>query len=90
MAMNAWVLSNRHNEQKVIVRARRHTLLEWDKLQVDLQYTLAMPKPAFVRLTFSHILRFLGMTAWNVGSIPLNVQAKLERNEDLGVIIRAT
>jgi hypothetical protein len=25
-----------------------------------------------------------------VGSIPLNVQAKLERNEDLGVIIRAT
>jgi hypothetical protein len=59
--MNAQVLSNplvwfHHNEQKVITKAKRHALLEWDKLQVDLQYTPKVPKPALVKLAFSHIL----------------------------------
>jgi len=41
VVMNAWVLNNplaqfHCNEQKVITRARRHTFLEWDRLQVDL------------------------------------------------------
>jgi hypothetical protein len=40
-----------------------------------------------MKLTFSHIFRLLGMTAWGVGSISLNVQTKLEHDEDLGVVI---
>jgi hypothetical protein len=39
--MNVQVLSNplaqfHYNEQKAIARAKSHTLLEWDRLQVDL------------------------------------------------------
>jgi hypothetical protein len=30
------------------------------------------------------------MTAWGVGAIPLNVQAKLERDEDLTLVIQVT
>jgi hypothetical protein len=30
------------------------------------------------------------MTTWGVGSTPLNVQAKVEHNEDLEVVIWAT
>ncbi len=76
--MNAWVLSNplarfHRNEQKVIAKARRYTLLKWDRLQVYLQYTPNMPKPTLVRLAFSYVLWFLGMTSWDVGAIPLNV-----------------
>jgi hypothetical protein len=77
-AMNMWVLNNPlaqfcHNEPKAIVRAKRHAFLEWDRLQVYLQYTLEVPKPTLVRLTSNHILWFLGMTAWGVGAMPLNV-----------------
>jgi hypothetical protein len=89
----SWVLSNllaqfHCNEQKVIVKAKRHALLEWDGLQVDLQYTHEVPKHTFVRLTSSHI--FLGMITWGVGSILLNMQAKLERDRDLAVVIQTT
>jgi hypothetical protein len=43
--MNACVLSSplaqfHRNEQKEIARAKMHITLEWDRLQVDLQYTL--------------------------------------------------
>ncbi len=91
-AMNARVLNNllawfRRNEQKAIARVRRHTLLEWDMLQVDLQYTPKVFKLAFVRLTFNHILWLLGMTTWGVGAILFNVQAKLKCNEDLAIVI---
>ncbi len=61
-------------------------LLKWDMLQVDLEYTLEVLKPTLVRLAFSYILWFLGMITWGVGSIPLNVQAKLEHNENLVVV----
>ncbi len=76
--MNAWVLSNllvrfHCNEQKVIVKAKRHAILEWDRLQVDLQYTPELPKPALVRLVSSHILPLLSMTAWGVVAMLLNV-----------------
>jgi hypothetical protein len=76
--MNARVLNNplaqfHCNEQKVIARAKRHTFLEWDRLQVDLQYAPKVPKPALVKLAFSHIRRLLGMTALGVGAMPLNV-----------------
>jgi hypothetical protein len=92
VAMNALVLSNPlaqfcHNKQKAIARAKRHALLEWDMLQVDLQYTPEVFKPAFVKLTFNHILWLLGMTTWGVGAILLNVQAKLKHNEDLAIMI---
>ncbi len=92
MAMNERVLNNllvwfRHNEQKAIARAKRHALLEWDMLQVDLQYTPEVFKLAFVKLTFNHILWLLGMTTWGVGAILLNVQAKLKHNEDLAIMI---
>ncbi len=54
--MNAWVLSNLlaqfcHNEQKVIAKAKRRAFLKWDRLQVDLQYTLKMTELALVKLT---------------------------------------
>jgi hypothetical protein len=61
--------------------------LEWDRLQVDLQYTLEVLKLGFARLVFSHIFQLLGMTAWGVGAIPLNVQTKLECDEDLALVI---
>jgi hypothetical protein len=76
--MNARVLSNPLtwfccNEQKAIIRAKRHAFLEWDRLHVDLQYTLEVPKLALVILIFSHIFQLLGMNTWGVGVIPLNV-----------------
>jgi hypothetical protein len=60
VAMNAHVLNNLlawfyHNEQKVIAKAKKHTNLEWDRFQVDLQYTPNIPNPAFVKLICSHI-----------------------------------
>jgi hypothetical protein len=81
--MNALVLINPlarfyHNEQMAITRAKMHTFLEWDRLQVDLQYTLELLKLALVMLASSHILRLFGMTTWGVGAIPLNVQTWLE------------
>jgi hypothetical protein len=30
------------------------------------------------------------MTTWSVGSIPFNIQAKVERYEDLAIMIQAT
>jgi len=61
VVMNARVLNNplAHSKQKAITRVKKHTLLEWDRLQVDLQYTLEVPKPKLVRLTFNHIFGFL-------------------------------
>jgi hypothetical protein len=47
--------------------------LEWDRLYVDLQYTPKVLKLALVKLAFNHIFPFLGMVAWGVGSILLNV-----------------
>ncbi len=92
MAMNVRVLNNplvwfHRNEQKVIVKAKRHTFLEWDKLQVDLQYTLEVLKLTLVMLASNHILKLFCMIAWGVGAILLNVQAKLEHNEDLALVI---
>jgi hypothetical protein len=70
--MNACILSNllawfRCNEQKAIAKVRKHITLEWDRLQVDLQYTLEVPRLTFVKLTFSHILH---MTTWGVWGYP--------------------
>jgi hypothetical protein len=90
--MNARVLSNllawfHRNEQKAIDKAKRHTFLECNKLQVYLQYTLQLPKPTFMRLVSNHILKLFGMTTQGVGAMPLNVHAKLEQNEDLALVI---
>jgi hypothetical protein len=68
MAMNVRVLNNllvwfHRNEQKAIARARRHALLEWDRLQVYLQYTPEVLKPAIVKLASNHIIWLLNMTA---------------------------
>ncbi len=60
------------------------------RFEIDLQYTHKVPNPALMRLAFSHILWLLGMTTWGVGAIPLNVQVKLEHNEDLAIVIRTT
>jgi hypothetical protein len=49
-----------------------------------------VPKLVFVKLAFSHILQLLGMTSWGVGSILFNVQAKVEHNEDLTIMIQMT
>jgi hypothetical protein len=46
------------------------------------------PKPKLVKLTFSAILDLLGMTTWGVRSIPFNLQAKVERYEDLAIVIQ--
>ncbi len=61
--------------------------MEWDRLQIDLQYTPKVPKFAIVRLVFSHILWLFNMIAWGVGAILFNVQAKLEHDEDLALVI---
>jgi hypothetical protein len=76
--MNVWVLSNplaqfHCNEYKAITRSKRHITLEWDRLQVDLQYTPKVPKSTLVKLTSSHILQLLCMIAWDVRAILLNV-----------------
>ncbi len=62
--------------------------MEWDRFQVDLQYTHEMLKPTLAKLAFSHIFQLLGMIAWGVGAIPLNVQTKLQCDEDLALVIR--
>jgi uncharacterized membrane protein len=59
-----------------------------NRFQVILQDILKVLKPTLVKLVFSHILQLLNMTTWDVGSIPLNVQAKVECDEDLIVVIR--
>jgi len=69
MAMNMHVLSNplawfHCNEKKVIGKVRRHTTLEWDRFQVDLQYTYEVFRLALVKLASNHILQLLGM--WGV------------------------
>jgi hypothetical protein len=61
-----------------ITRAKMHAFLEWDRLQVDLQYTLELLKLALVMLASSHIFWLFGMIRWGVGAIPLNVQTRLE------------
>jgi hypothetical protein len=61
--------------------------LEWDKFQVDLQYTLEVPKPALVKLASNHIFLAFWHDYMVCGAIPLNVQAKLERDEDLTFMI---
>ncbi len=55
VAMNAWVLNNPlaqfcHNEHNVIVRAKGHINLEWDKFQVVLWNTPKILKPTLVCL----------------------------------------
>jgi hypothetical protein len=92
MAMNVQVLSNPLtwfycNEQKAITKARRHTNLERDRLQVALQDTLKVPKPTLIKLAFNHIFQFFGMTTWGVGSISFNMQTKVECNKDFIVVI---
>jgi hypothetical protein len=70
--MNACVFNNllawfRHNEQKDIVKVKRHAFLEWDRLQVDLQYTPKLLKLALVKLVSNHIPRLFGMTTSGCG-----------------------
>jgi hypothetical protein len=60
------------------------------RLQVDLQYTHEDPKLALVKLASNYIFRFLNMITWGVVSILLNVQAKLEHDEDVTLMIQAT
>jgi len=68
MAMNVKVLNNllawfHRNEQKAIARARKHALLESDRLHVYLQYTHEVPKPTLVKLASNHIIWLLNMIA---------------------------
>jgi hypothetical protein len=94
MAMNVQVLSNPlawfYCNEQIIAKVRRHTNLEWDRLQVVLHDTLKDPKPTLIKLTSIHIFQLLGMIAWSAESIPLNMQAKVEYNKDLIVVIRTT
>jgi hypothetical protein len=63
--------------------------LEWDRLQVDLQWTLEILMPALVKLASNHILQLLGIIAWGVGAIsPFNMKAKLEHDENLALVIQ--
>ncbi len=47
-----------------------------------------MPKLALVMPTSSHILWLFGMTTWGVGGIHLNVQTKLEHDDDLALVVQ--
>jgi hypothetical protein len=90
--MNAQVLSNppalfHRNEYNAIVTTRMHTNLGWDKFQVVMRDTPKVPKPTFVKLASIHILQLFGMIACGVGFILFNMQAKVECNEDLVVVI---
>jgi hypothetical protein len=49
--------------------------------------TLEVPKFTFIKLAFNAILELLGMTTWGVGSITFNVQAKMECDVDLAIVI---
>jgi hypothetical protein len=44
-------------------------------------------KPTLVKLAFNAILELLDMITWGVGSIPLNMQAKVECDKDLAIVI---
>ncbi len=52
-----------------------------------MQDTLKIPKPTLVKLASSHILQLIGMTTWGVGALPFNMQAKLEHDENLALMI---
>jgi hypothetical protein len=43
-----------------------------------------------MKLASSHILQLIGMTTWGVGALPFNMQAKLEHDENLALVIQAT
>jgi hypothetical protein len=45
------------------------------------------PKLVLVRLASSHLTNILGILRWGVGSIPLHVLAKVEKDEDLASLI---
>jgi len=86
------VLSNHlawfyHNDQKAIARPWRHVNLKWDRLWVALWDTPKVTKPTLIKLASSHIFRFLGMITWGVGSIFLNMQAKVKCNKDFIIVI---
>jgi hypothetical protein len=52
--------------------------------------THEVPKLALVMLASNTILELLGMIAWGVRSLPLDVQTEMERNEDLAIVIQKT
>jgi hypothetical protein len=59
----------------------------WSGIGSKLQDTFEVPKLTLVKLASSHIFRLLGMIAYGVVSIFFNVQAKVECDEDLVVVI---
>ncbi len=64
--------------------------MEWEILQVVMGDTPKVLKPTLVKVAFNAIFDILGMITWSVGSIPFNVQAKVEHYEDLTIVIQAT
>jgi hypothetical protein len=42
-----------------------------------------------MKLVSSHIFRLINMTTWGVGAMPFNMQAKMEHDEDLALVIQA-
>jgi hypothetical protein len=89
--MNAWVLSNplfklQHNEQKEIVQAKTHATCEWDHLRNDALIIKPTPKPTLVKVTFSKLLTLLAIPP----PPPPHVMTKLEKDEDLVSLIRAS
>ncbi len=45
------------------------------------------PKLVLVKLKFSHLTNIQGILRWGVGSIPPRVLAKVEKDEDLALLI---
>ncbi len=75
--------------KRQLLGSKRHVNLKWGKLHVVMGDTLEVPKPTLVKLAFNAKLDILGMITWSVGSIPFNVQAKVDHYEDLAIVIQA-
>jgi len=88
-------LSNPHarqkrNENKALNKVKKKAELEWDELQAQVQQMEQVKRPLLVRLTLEILLGIIGIPAWRVGFIPQSAWARLEKDENLVEIIRAS
>ncbi len=80
----------RWNDQKVASRARAKTQRKWNHLVAIAKQCPPFPKPALVKLTSLQLLKVLGLNAWGVNSVFRDATSRMEKDEDLQMIIRST
>jgi hypothetical protein len=93
--MNIRILGNaiavqRRNDQKVDSRARAKAEREWNHLVTLAKQCPPFPKPPLVIFASEQLLKVLGLNAWGVGSVARDAIVRMEKDDDLHVMIRST